>query len=238
MERNDLLSDKPKTKNSERRVFTCNWHPHLAQLPSILKRNFYHLKNDRKLSKIFREPPLVAFRRARTIKSELVRTDLCSSESMAEKCTTPCGSCRSTCHLISQSSKVVNSKTNQSVPVAPGYCHSSNVIYAARCKKCDLIYVGETGDKISSRFSKHRYDAKKRPDNCELAKHFYENKDHDFEKDLEICILQQGFKSLEERRQTEDKFACRLGTLAPTGINESRALGDYVKEMYDLHQSM
>ena len=70
------------------------------------------------------------------------------------------------------------------------------------------------------------------------ATHFYDNKDHDFEKDLEICILQQGFKSLEERRQTEDKFACRLGTLAPTGINESRALGDYVKEMYDLHQSM
>ena len=75
LKREDLLADQPKEKNSERIIFTCDWHPQLRRLPSFLKRNFFHLKNDRNLCSVFQEPPLVAFRRAKTIRKEIVRTD-------------------------------------------------------------------------------------------------------------------------------------------------------------------
>ena len=88
-------------------------------------------------------------------------------------------------------------------------CSTKDIVYAARCKICDLIYIGETQDPLRTRFSKHRYDAKSRPDNCELAKHIFDHQ-HDFEKDLEITVLKQGFKSAQERKHYEDKFVCLL----------------------------
>ena len=116
-----------------------------------------------------------------------------------------------------------------------GNCRTSNIIYAARCKICDLIYIGETGKELRKRFSDHRYDAKNRPDNNELAQHISDKK-HDFEKDIEVAILHQGFKSQDERVFYEDKYICKLGTFKPNGMNEK--IGAYAKEMYAMHQSL
>ena len=114
-------------------------------------------------------------------------------------------------------------------------CKSSDVIYAARCKICNLLYIGETKDKISNRFSKHRYDTHKRPDNCDLAKHMSQE-NHDFDRDLDIFVLEGNFKSDEERKFQEDRYICLLGTLSPSGMNTKQE--DYCKEMYGLHQSI
>ena len=73
--------------------------------------------------------------------------------------------------------------------------------------------------------------------NCELAKHIQSHPNHDFDQGIEISILKIGFKNPEERRRAEDKMVCSLGCLSPDdGINEQQALGDYIKEMYSLHQ--
>ena len=84
-----------------------------------------------------------------------------------------------------------------------GSCDSHNLIYAVRCKKCNELYVGHTGEKLQVRMSKHRYDCKRRPDNTELSAHFHRGK-HDPEKDMEIFILQTGLKTVEEREFQED----------------------------------
>ena len=62
--------------------------------------------------------------------------------------------------------------------------------------------------------------------NRELAEHI-DNERHDFEKDIEVTILKQGFKSAEERKFFEDKFICALGTYTPDGLNKT--LGNYTK---------
>lgn len=233
-----MLADPPKKKTAERIVFTCDWHPNLAQLPSFLKRSFFHLKNDRNLSKTFQEPPLVAFRRARTIRNEIVRTDHRSQKTkVGPVSTSSCGKCKA-CNLISSKTEVTNIKTGRSIPVVGGNCLSKDLIYAACCRKCEMIYIGQTGKELNSRFSKHRYDAKKRPKNCELAQHVQSHPDYDFDKDIEVSILKIGFRNAEERKREEDKLVCRLGCLTPTGINELQALGDYAREMYDIHQNI
>ena len=118
---------------------------------------------------------------------------------------------------------------------------NQGVIYAARCKKCDELCIGQTHKSTNLRFSGHRYDIKRRPEkeNTELATHF-SRCDHDFEKDMEVLILQSGLnKSKEEREFHEDRWICRLQTLKPSGINEK--LNGYAKEMYQcftkLHSS-
>ena len=155
------------------------------------------------------------------------------------KIVTSCGktSCK-TCELISSTTEVTNNETDRSVPVAGGNCLTKDIVYAARCKICSKIYVGQTGEELKSRFNKHRYDAKKRPKNCELAKHVQSHPGHDFDTDIEVSILKIGFKNADERRRSEDKMTCQLGTLIPTGINEAQALGDYAREMYDISQNI
>ena len=51
-------------------------------------------------------------------------------------------------------------------------------------------------------------------------------------------MIKIGFKNLDERKRAEDRAACKLGCITPTGINEMHALGDYAKEMYDLYQNI
>ena len=70
-----------------------------------------------------------------------------------------------------------------------GNCKSKDLVYAVSCKKCDLLYVGQTGEALQTRMSKHRYDCRKRPGNCALAQHFFDAKDHDPERDMRIYIL-------------------------------------------------
>ena len=47
-----------------------------------------------------------------------------------------------------------------------------------------------------------------------------------------------GFKNQADRERAEDKFACQLGSLVPTGMNEMAGLGDYAKQMYDVSQDI
>ena len=47
---------------------------------------------------------------------------------------------------------------------------------------------------------------------------------------IEVCILESGISSLEERELREEKWICRLQTLHPTGINKD--IKHYAKHMY------
>ena len=236
MSREDLLK-APRTKDDKDRVvFACNWHPHLGQLPRILKQHHYILKNDRNLTKLFKDPPLVAYRRAKTIRNEVVKHDVLPPSDDVTVGTVPCKSCKAACHLICEETTITNSSNGKTIDVtACGNCKTQDLVYAARCKVCDMIYIGETGEPLKIRICKHRYDANKRPDNCELASHVHKM-GHDFDKDIEFLILKQGFKSKEERKFYEDKIICKLGTLIPEGLNKD--LDHYGREMYDIHQHL
>jgi len=107
------------------------------------------------------------------------------------------------------------------------------VIYAARCKIHGLLYIGHTGEALKDRVNKHRYDAKKRPHNNELATHVNQH-EHDFNNDIDFCVLKKGIINEKERILYEDKFICQLGTIQPTGLNID--IGPYGNEMYEITQ--
>ena len=95
---------------------------------------------------------------------------------------------------MSKYDAVVNQKNGLSVKNSPGcHCKVTGIVYAIHCKKCKLLYTRETGETMFDRYSGHKYDIKKRPDNCDLAKHC-RSSNHDLEKDLEITIIEHGMK--------------------------------------------
>ena len=77
-------------------------------------------------------------------------------------------------------------------------CKEREIIYAAQCSKHKVLYIGHTGEQLSERFFKHRYDIKNRPDNSELAKHFHES--HNLDNDLNVTILQNNIKTAAAQR--------------------------------------
>lgn len=228
--RDDLLIEKTPLKKDSQVIFVTDWHPALNKLPILLKKHFHVLQNDTKLSKVFVEPPTVAFRRVKSIRNYVVRNDIRdriqNDHSPSE--TIPCGHCK-LCKNIMKSLPVSGTKSI----TQGGDCKSRNLVYGAWCKKHKQLYVGQTGEKLCDRFSKHRYDIKKRPDNNELAAHFHNN--HDVDKDLGVVILERlKVDNAEARKYYEDRWVCKLQSLQPQGINVDT--GWYAKEMYACYQ--
>ena len=138
--------------------------------------------------------PLVAFRIAKIIRSEIIRSGSLTPTTKLSKKNTPWNNCKSTCNLIFKGFTITSTKNGKSIKInANGTCKSRDVVYVARCKISDLLYIGETCEELKTRCSKLKFDAHKRPNNCELPKHISEM-EHDFENDLAITILIQGFK--------------------------------------------
>ena len=233
--RDELLTKQPKPKDLQKTIFVTTWHPKLKQLPSILRQNFHNLENDPRLKEVFPEKPMVAFKRKKTIRNFIVRSDIYKTVPKINN-TTPCNNCRKTCHLINTANSITNIHNGRTIkPSASGNCKSKNLVYAARCKIHGDLYIGQTGDELRERFSKHRYDAKKRPENNELATHIAEY-NHDFDKDIDVTILQKNIPTSSEREYYEDRYICLLGNKQPNGLNQDvKAFAD---EMYDCAQQL
>jgi len=226
IDREELLSEtKPKTKDQQS-IFICTWHPKLKNISSIFRKHFNIIEQDHQLRKVFTTPPFIAFRRKKNIANHITKNDINAKKN--NPCITTCNKCQ-ICHLLNKTNLIQNENVNISVKLkSTGNCKTRNIIYAAKCKKHKIIYTGHTSEQLNTRFSKHKYDIKNRPDNSELAEHF--NKNHDINKDLEIYILETDIPNHQRRILLEDRWMCKLQTLQPTGMNKDG--GSYLKEMY------
>ena len=163
LNRDDLLDNHQHKTKDPQSTFICTWHPVLNQLPSILHKNFAIIQNDIGLAKIFKDKPTVAYRRKKNISNFVIKNDIIKREKNKNETSPCCGKCK-TCPLINPSHVVENPICNITIPIkSGGNCKTKGIIYAIRCKKCNIIYVGQTGDTLANRFSKHRYDIRNRP---------------------------------------------------------------------------
>jgi len=92
------------------------------------------------------------------------------------------------------------------------------------------MYIGQTGRKLSDRFTNHRHDVKHRPEACKLAEHFHDN-DCCFSSDLRVSVLEQVTESEDLREYKEDRWITRLQTMNPSGMNA--AYGTDFGSVYD-----
>ena len=223
--REDALQYKNK-KASDRVPFVLTFHPRLRKLGTILNRYFYLLQSNERLRKAFPEVPMVAFRRLQNLKDMLVHSGSRKEEVSSTVC--PCKNARCKCcsHLEEKDQFLINGKQHDLR--AGGSCKSSNVIYGVRCKKCGLWYIGETSMKLHERMNQHRYSTNKlrkggtldKSNDTGLSDHFAE-KDHEFDRDVELHLLESGgWKSAYDRQQKESFYICRYSTLEPGGLNK------------------
>ena len=221
MPRQELLTVKPKLMPDDhpsRTVLSIAWHPRLQFLQRALHSSYKRFSTQyATLKDVFPEPPLVAFRRNRTLRDTLVHARQCGKGQ-------PAFSLKKSSSMLQKnmatSTSLTNEKEDVSVKTAGGNTSDRNVIYAAKCKKCQLIYVGYTTQPLNERFNIHRSDVTNHPDRSELPGHFHYTDGCDFERDLEVHVLQKmTCSSRAIMEAAEDKWILRLKTLSPSGLN-------------------
>jgi hypothetical protein len=96
------------------------------------------------MAKLFPEPPVVAFRRPKSIKDTLVRTAVSRPSSTVGQCK-PCGDKRCKCCLQLQRAQVFHSKTTgkENNIFCNVNCKTPNMVYLLDCHVCGSQYVGE-----------------------------------------------------------------------------------------------
>ena len=217
--RQDLLTQKPKQQEEENRIpLVISWHHKFKDIANVLHYHYDRIaKNNPSFKEIFPQPPIIAYRRAKNISDKIIRANHWGKKKK-EQTTTKRTRSKIDANM-NRSGTIHNQLSGRSANIPIGSATDSNVIYAAKCKRHQLLYVGMTGGQLNNRFSGHRSDVTHHPNRCELPRHF---KDHgcDFDKDLEVSVLEYVKGGSATRLLQEDKWIQRLNTMSPNGLNE------------------
>ncbi len=119
------------------------------------------MKNDPETSSIFSNNPLVSSRQSKNIQETLVHSNL-HQESSPLSGTFPCGVSST---VILAPKFTYNSKHNFT-------CTSTHLIYCISCSRCGMLYIGETGRQLRTRFGEHHRAICANDANQPVARHF------------------------------------------------------------------
>ena len=192
-------------------------------------------KRKERLAHIFRERPIIAYRRSKSLRDILVSTKLTGRTREGHITTMgSCGPCNkpkySWCVLINKTSTFTGTRLDGKVfdIFHTVNCQSTFVIYIIECRICRLQYVGKSETAFNLRLNNHRNHIKRGVNSCELSEHFLHNsRSHDFSKDVIITIIEQIKRSnmiIERKKEVlrarEIFWQSRLNTLQPNGLNK------------------
>ena len=160
-----------------------------------------------KLAKIFPQPSLVGYRRAKNLRDLLVKATVPNRKSSRQVCGfTKCT--RASCILCAMGEKATTHKDHKSGnewKIERNInCCTTNVVYKIACRKCrDFVYIGETGRRFTDRFLQHRGYVNQKTDHP-VGRHF-NMKGHTIADMIPIAIeevLPKGDDLLRKRRES------------------------------------
>ena len=168
------------SRKSSRIPFVTTWHHKLSGFQSILRLRYREMiEQFPNLKCIFPEAPILSFRRNKNLRNQLVHTSLTiGTQKTSEQSgySTPCLSKRGKgcklCSFMSNTNVITNKLSHKSCYTSGGKCFTTDTIYAAECTRHRMIYVGQSSQKLNSRFNGHRSDVKVKLKACELSQHF------------------------------------------------------------------
>ena len=214
---NTLTNSVHNGTDNNKIPLVLTYHPFNFKVRDVIRKNFHILKNDPQTSSIFSENPLVSFRQNKNIRESLVSSSLTRKTSLSDG-TFPCkrGNCK-TCDYIDSTTTISAPKSNYKIKHLFS-CASSHLIYCISCSRCSILYIGETGRTLRTRFGEHRRAVQANDVHQPVARHF--NAGNHCISDMKIRALCPVSGSNDSRKKQEMSLISKLGTLQPLGINE------------------
>lgn len=231
--RSELLKPKDAAETGKN-ILTVTYNKNLPNFKKAIDDNWKILSINPELAPIFQDKPILAFRRNPNLRNLLCHHKLKNNkpvipgDSKTGRCTPCLSHARNKCckQMIS-TDHFINRKTNQKFFIRHNLnCKSDKVIYLIECTLCDKGYVGKSETPSNLRTNNHRCDANK-ADSIGVDKHFFDNKNHNFEKHAKIILIER-LKNAENMtkeeitynlEKREDFWMLKLNTLQPDGFN-------------------
>ena len=120
----------------------------------------------------------------------------------------------STDHIPPQSSKPL-AVTFESVTIS--FVSPRILSMAFPCRRCPLLYIGETGTNLRSRFSEHLRSISNNTPGFPVAQHFNSTGHSISDVQVRGVALRSGTDI--QRKQCEMRLIFQLGTVQPKGLN-------------------
>ena len=230
--RKELLTYKEK-KNENKLKFTTIFNYNLPAVRKTIGKNWETLQTNERQAQIFKDKPIIAFKRNRNLKDIIGGTRLMKNKKIIRE--TPkqghCGPCLTQignicCQHILSTNSFKSASTGEKFLIRHHVnCRTRKGIYLATCKLCPhLQYVGKFETQWSDRLYNHRKDAKKRK-SIPYDEHF-QLPNHDFGIHAKFIIIET-LKNLTNTRsdrqrleEREDFWVSRLKTMTPNGFND------------------
>jgi hypothetical protein len=212
------LAPRTSKDKEERTVAVLPYHPHNLAVRNILLRNFSLLQQDPTLKAVFRQPPLIAFKRDQNLRDLLVRSAhrTTSSSSASTPGCKPCGSNKCKTCLYIDPSTTFKTPSGQFTVRSALSCKSTNIVYILTCTLCNMMYVGETGRSLNDRFTEHQRSMRlcyNDPVGQHFSGHLHSHTH------ARIAAVWQNPRGLVYRRFMESSLIARLDTRHPGGLN-------------------
>lgn len=151
---------KVEKKPTNRTVFCLDFHPALPDINKMVLSGWRTMTKDPYLREVFEKPPMIAFRRPKSLRDLLVKAKVPPppnrKSSRALNGMKKCNKCV-VCPYVDECKYVYNAHDNTQIKInKPVSCETENVVYIVNCKKCNMKYVGETGRSFKTRMKEHR----------------------------------------------------------------------------------
>ena len=220
--REEALKKVIRNKQTKRPIFVVTFDPRLPSITKILKKHWRTMvSNDPSLKETFPAPPLVAYRRPKSIKDKLIRSKvpkLFSRPKREIKGMKKCLNCP-ICPFVVEGNIVKATATNATVELnAVVNCQTSTIIYCITCKKCKQQYIGQSERSLQARFSEHRDYAKKRDFSKACGAHF-SSKGHSVH-DMSVSIIEKVHSPDELLREERESMFIKKFNSKYKGINK------------------
>ena len=231
LKRDDLL-DREKPATDQKLTLNITYHPAYAKLKETLHHIHLLLAPNEEHRKVFPLPPIVGFKRGKSLKDFLVRAKLPKERVVGSR---KCGGTKcEVCNFVEESRTFSNSSGDSSFDIKYDlHCNSKFVVYLLKCKTCHKQYVGSTKTKFRTRLNNYRKDLRclieQRPkqNQKEFHEHFIQC-DHFGEDDWLVTLIDHYTgEDINGLRSIELSWQHKLNTFKPNGLNDREALFEY-----------
>ena len=221
--RREELIFKEKPDRCNKITFNIAYHPAYRCLNGILRKIHPILAFNKEHQHVFKDPPIVGFRRGKSLKDMLVRAKVPPLVNEGGKSGGCSGKRCNVCPFVSNTAGFEDMNGKKYDIRQPNLnCNSTNVVYLLSCKTCGIQYIGSCTTKFRLRFNNYkscfsRHLLKSVPQH-ELHSHF-DLPDHNGFSDFNFTLIDQGNNDKCVRKR-ERFWQYKLNTFTPHGLND------------------
>ena len=224
IERDALLTPTSKEKDQKGIPFITTYNKTLPNLKQIINKHWYLLQIHSNLRTAFEQEPLIAYRQNKNLgdligskkilDGKVVRKNISKKQLYCRPCLTRRD------NICCQQGLKTNTFTSYKI-FHQLNCKSSHLIYLLQCQISQQQYVSKSETSFNIRLNNHRKDSK------HLACKYFQNSNHNFQRDAKFTLIEQITKSFTTTEQLrlllkkqENSWILKLKTLYTGGLNQ------------------